>query len=308
MRVSRLVGFRVGEPPLPRLAALLVLLLGTVVPAQPAPASRERQERRISLPDSASEPVPELHVAAGAVTLLLFDAPLDRASVELEGRERFRLVDVGERILALEPAADLGPGERLGLRVRYFDGARPEQAVFVLVTHPSEVDARIQLFRRAQSIPALHAELAEVRAELAALRARSEVSSPADLALAGLLDAKGVSARRIFRRPEQEMQSSLDFVSGFSLRASLWGVVSVEVENHGKTPWTPTEARLTSSAGSVPVQVLGVRMKQPRIGPGEVGTVVVETEGAAWKWGTLFRLELVDATGARPLLIPSVAL
>ncbi|RKG62758.1 DUF2381 family protein [Corallococcus sp. AB011P] len=283
-------------------------MLGTAVPAQPAPSSRERQERRLALPDGPSEPVPELHVAAGAVTLLLFDAPLDRASVELEGRERFRLVDVGERILALEPAADLGPGERLGLRVRYSDGARPEQAVFVLVTQPAAFDGRVQVFRRAQSIPALQAELAEVRAEIAALRARSEVSSPAGLALAGLLDENGVVARKIEPQLRQEGQSSLRVMGGFILRAPAWGLVSVQVMNLGKAPWAPTEAHLTNSTGGVQVPVLGVRMKQPRIGPGEVGTVVVATEAPTWNVGTLFRLELVDEAGTRHLLLPRVAL
>ncbi|WP_253895633.1 DUF2381 family protein [Corallococcus exercitus] len=293
---------------MPRLAALLVLLLATAALAQPATASRERQERRVSLPDSASEPVPEIRVAVGAVTLLLFDAPLDRASVELGGRERFLFVDVGERMLALEPAADLGPGERLGLRVTFSDGARPEQAVFVLVTQPAAFDARVQVFRRAQSIPALQAELAEVRAELAALRARGDASSPAALALAGLLDEKGVAARRIGVQPEAQMQSSLQVVDGVSFRATAWAVVSMNVKNYGKTPWTPTEARLTHSTGGAQVLVLGVRMRQPQIGPGEVGTVVVETEKPDWERGTLFRLELADATGTRSFLVLPVAL
>ncbi|WP_223645552.1 DUF2381 family protein [Corallococcus sp. EGB] len=300
---------------MPRLAALLVLLLGTAAPAQPAPASRERQERRIALPDSPSDPVPELHVAAGAVTLLLFDASLDRASVELEGRERFRLVDVGERSLLFEPAIDLGAGERLGLRVRFSDGARPEHAVFMLVTHPSEVDARVQVFRRAQSIGALQAELAAVRAqlkakdaELAALRERSEVHSPAGLTLEGLLDEGGVSSSKVEAQSKQEARSSLHVVDGFSLRAPSWGVVSVDVKNSGRTHWMPTEARLTSSTGGVQVQVLGVRMKQPQIGPGEVGTVVVETDVVSWKAGTVFLLELMDSSGARRVLVPRVVL
>ncbi|MFB1482803.1 DUF2381 family protein [Corallococcus sp. RDP092CA] len=293
---------------MPRLAALLVLLLGTAVPAQPAPASRERQERRISLPDSASEPLPELRVAAGALTVLAFDAPLDRASVELEGRERFRFIDVGERMLALEPATDLRSGEQLGLRIRFADGARPEQAVFVLVTQPVAFDGRVQIFRRAQSIPALQAELAEVRAELASLRGRSEVASPAGLALAGLLDEDGVVARKLELQLRQEGQSSLRVMGGFILRAPAWGLVSVDVMNSGKTPWAPTEARLTHSTGGVQVPVLGVRMKQPRIGPGEVGTILVEATSATWKAGTVFLLELMDETGTRRLLVPRVVL
>ncbi|NOK23016.1 DUF2381 family protein [Corallococcus carmarthensis] len=290
------------------------MLLFTAAQAQSASAVRERRDRRVVLP-RPGEPVLEVPVAAGILTTLVLDSALDRNSVELEGRTRFKLVDVGERAINLEPVMELGAGEHLMLRVRFADGAFPEHAVFALVSHPAVVDTRVEVSRHPLAPEALQAELSEVRAqlaakeaELAALRARGDASSPAALALAGLLDADGVSARRVAQQPEKEMQSSLRVMDGFSFRATAWAVVSVNVMNAGKTPWTPTEARLTHSTGGAQVPVLSVRMKQPQIGPGEVGTVVVETEGAAWKRGTLFRLELVDATGARPLLVPPVAL
>ncbi|RKH94015.1 DUF2381 family protein [Corallococcus sp. AB038B] len=290
------------------------LLLFTAAQAQSASSVRERRDRRVVLP-RPGEPVLEVPVAAGILTTLVLDSALDRASVELEGRTRFKLVDVGERAINLEPVMELGAGEHLMLRVRFADGAFPEHAVFALVSHPAVVDTRVEASRRPLAPEALQAELSEVRAqlaakdaELAALRARGDASSPSALALAGLLDEAGVSARKVDDQPKKEMQSSLRVMAGFSLRASAWGVVSVAVKNYGKTPWTPTEARLTRSTGGVTVQVLGVHMKQPRIGPGEVGTVVVETEDPAWDRGTLFRLELVDSTGTRPLLVPSVAL
>lgn len=290
------------------------LLLFTAAQAQSASSVRERRDRRVVLP-RPGEPVLEVPVAAGILTTLVLDSALDRNSVELEGRTRFKLVDVGERAINLEPVMELGAGEHLMLRVRFADGAFPEHAVFALVSHPAVVDTRVEVSRHPLAPEALQAELSEVRAqlkakeaELAALRARGDASSPAALALAGLLDVGGVSARRVDLQPKKEMQSSLRVMDGFSLRASAWGMVSVEVKNYGKTPWTPTEARLTSSTGGVTVQVLGVHMKQPRIEPGEVGTVVVETEKPAWDAGMLFRLELVDATGTRPLLVSSVAL
>ncbi|CAM4482680.1 DUF2381 family protein [Corallococcus exiguus] len=290
------------------------LLLFTAAQAQSASAVRERRDRRVVLP-RPGEPVLEVPVAAGILTTLVLDSALDRASVDLEGRTRFKLVDVGERAINLEPVMELGAGEHLMLRVRFADGSFPEHAVFALVSHPAVVDTRVEVSRRPLAPEALQAELSEVRAqlaakeaELAALRARGDASSPAALTLAGLFDEYGVSARKVDGQPKKEMQSSLYIVDGFSLRASAWGVVSVEVKNYGKTPWTPTEARLTRSTGGVTVQVLGVHMKQPRIGPGEVGTVVVETEETAWERGTLLRLELVDSTGTRPLLVPSVAL
>ncbi|NRD52427.1 DUF2381 family protein [Corallococcus sp. AB030] len=290
------------------------LLLFTAAQAQSASPVRERRDRRVALP-RPGEPVLEVPVAAGILTTLVLDSALDRNSVELEGRARFQFVDVGERSINLKPTMEPGAGERLMLRVRFTDGASPEHAVFALVSRPSEVDSHVEVSRRPLAPEALQAELSEVRAQLAAkdaeiatLRARGDAGSPAALALAGLLDEKGVSARRVAQQPEAEMQSSLRVMDGFSLRATAWAVVSLEVKNHGKAPWTPTEARLTRSTGGVPVRVLGVHMKQPRIGPGEVGTVVVEAEDPAWDAGALFRLELVDATGTRPLLVPSVAL
>lgn len=300
---------------MPRLATLLFLLLGTVVPAQTVPGARERQDRRVALTGTAAEPVPVLRVAGGVLTALVFEAPLERGSLELEGRERFRLVDVGERSILLELVTDLAPGERLGLRVRFTEGERAEPVVLLLVTHSSEVDARVRLFRRALSVPALQAELAEVRAqlkaqgaELAELRARGADASPTRLALAGLLGAGGIAGRsfRADALKRESLAGVLDLVDGFTLRAEAWSLVSVTVRNNTQEPWTPVEARLTGAGAEERTRVLRGHTTQPRIGPGEEAVVVVETEAPTWKRGTVFTLELVDASGARRLLIPRV--
>ena len=65
-------------------------------------------------------------MAAKVTTYLRFDAPIDRASVEVEGRAtRFKLVDPAEYTLALEVAVEPGPEEKLGVRVRYKDAGTP---------------------------------------------------------------------------------------------------------------------------------------------------------------------------------------
>ncbi|RKH45148.1 DUF2381 family protein [Corallococcus sicarius] len=300
---------------MPRLAAIVFLLLGAAVPAQPAPVPREPQERRVVLPDSATGAVPELRVAAGVVTLLLFDTPLDRGSVELEGRARFQFVDTGERMLALVPATDLRTGEQLGLRVRFADGASPDSAVFVLVSQPSVVDARVRVFRRAQSLAVLQAELAEARAqleaqrvELARLRSSGEAGGPAGFALAGLLDSSGVRALDAVVDSSTQVASALGVQAALSFRAGLWGAVSITVRNDGREPWTPLEARLTGPGKGARTRVLGVHMSQSRVGPGEVGVVAVDVGAPTWKKGTVFSLELVDASGARRLVFPRVVL
>jgi uncharacterized protein (TIGR02268 family) len=101
----------------------------------------------------------EIRVAAGIATTLVFNAAIDRASVEVEGqRTRFRLVDVGERTLFLEPLVPPGDGERLGVRVRYKDGASPASAVFALVSHPTVVDTRVDVARVQPTPEALAAD------------------------------------------------------------------------------------------------------------------------------------------------------
>ncbi|WP_395848338.1 DUF2381 family protein [Cystobacter fuscus] len=132
----------------------------------PAPPARERQERQVVVSSSPDEPVPEVRVAAGIATTLVFNVPIDRASVEVEGqRTRFRLVDVGERTLFLKPLVPPGDGERLGVRVRYKDGVSPAFAVFALVSHPTVVDTRVDVARIQRSPEVLEAELAQCSRE-----------------------------------------------------------------------------------------------------------------------------------------------
>jgi hypothetical protein len=54
-----------------------------------------------------------------------------RESVEVEGRARFAVVDVGDRSVTLSPAVPLRPGERLALRLTYREGF-PSSVVFLL--------------------------------------------------------------------------------------------------------------------------------------------------------------------------------
>jgi len=302
-----------GESALLRPVAILTVLLGLTASAQPPSAARERQERRVALSSGPSDPVPELRVAAGVLTALVFDSPLDRSSVELEGRERFRIVDVGERIVALEPLVDLGPGERLGLRVRFVGGAAQERGVMTLVSHASEVDTRVEVFHRRDSVELLQADLADMRArlkaqteELQTLRALRDSSGPVGLFVSGMLDHRGVTAERILTGSKRANGESLTLVNGTSFRAANWAFIGVTVRNDGKKPWAPGTARIVSARGGTEVGVLAVRSSLPRIAPGEVGLVLIETEVPSWKSGEACLLELLDSEGTSLMTISSM--
>lgn len=265
---------------------------------QSQPVARERQERQVIIPSSSSEPVPEVRVAADIATTLVFDTPIDRASVEVEGqRTRFRLVDVGERTLFLEPLVVPGDGERLGVRVRYKDGASPAYAVLALVSHPTEVDTRVDIARMQRSPAALEAALA-----------RCEAGEPANLVLSGRLDRDGVRARRITLSLDSQVQAGMKLEEGTGYRAGTWALATIRVHNlPGRQPWTAGEARLTRANGT-PVRVVSVRMDRPQLAPGDVGLVVVETEVPYWTAGEVFRFELREKGGGRHLVIGAVEL
>ncbi|TQF09184.1 DUF2381 family protein [Myxococcus llanfairpwllgwyngyllgogerychwyrndrobwllllantysiliogogogochensis] len=301
-----------GESALLRPVAILSLLVGVAASAQPLPAPRERQERRVALSSGPAEPVPELRVAAGITTLLLFDAPLDRGSVELEGRERFRLVDVGERILALEPAVDLGPGERLGLRVRFAGSVTQDRGVFVLVSHTAQVDTRVEVFRRKDSVELLHAELMNTRAQLNAqaqelqtLRALRDSGGPVELIMSGALDDRvRVSRSKGAMKTGPEETLEIDGATGF--RAPEWAAISVKVRNTGKKSWAPTLARVVNSKSGQNLGVIRVRSALPRVEPEGAGLVVIETEVPPWPLGEVCRVDLLDNDGVVQVVVPRI--
>ncbi|MCY1075187.1 DUF2381 family protein [Archangium sp. miwbw1] len=287
------------------LLALLALSLGTPAAAQTQPPARERQERQVVLPSNPNESAPEARVAAGIATYFRFDAPLDKASLDLEGRPaRFRWVDVGERLIAVEPSVDLGAEEKLVVRVRYKDGASPAVAMLVLVSHPTLVDKEVEVVRRPRTVEALEATLADKEAELAALRA---LSGPAGLVFSGRLDPDGVQARRIMNAPAGA-RGGLNVAGGEGYRAGSWALAVVRVRNlPGQSPWMPGVARLTRADGTA-VKVRSVDMNKAQLAPGEEGLVAVEPEAPFWKVGEVFRLELLDKSGVRRLPILEVAL
>jgi uncharacterized protein (TIGR02268 family) len=285
---------------------LLVLAVGASAAAQPQPPAREQQHRQVVVPSGPNEPVPEVRVATNTLTIFRFGASIDRASVEVEGRTtRFRLVDVGDRTLILEMAVEPGDGEKLGVRVQYKDGATPAYATFVLVSHPTLVDKEVEVVRRPRTVEVLEAALAEKEAELAALRA---VSGPAGLVFSGRLNLNGVTARP-FELTSNGTLSGLKVAGGEGYRAGSWALAVVRVRNlPGQKPWEPAEARLTHAENGKRVKVRSVNMSKKELAPGEEGVVAVETEAPFWNAGEAFRLELLDKSGGRLLLIPAVKL
>ncbi|WP_181791499.1 DUF2381 family protein [Myxococcus llanfairpwllgwyngyllgogerychwyrndrobwllllantysiliogogogochensis] len=301
---------------LARLALPLVFLMGlsATAQAQDALRGREMKRRRVSLTVATADKPVELHVAPDYLTALEFDSPIDRAAVALgDSGSRLALFEVTARSILLKPAMDLGPGRGVELTVPFADGSAPARVVFSLVTHPSDVDAQVMVSRLPRTAEAIQAELDEVRAacsakdaELEALRARTVASGPAGMIFAGLLDVKGVQGALVdFAATPGAMGLATEEVLAYW--SESWAALAVRVRNTGSQPWTPAEARLSGVASGERINVLAVRMREPRVEPGKSALVVVETRAPSWPEGAVLRLELRDSDGGRRLLIPRIS-
>lgn len=298
---------------LARLALPIVLLTGFTATAQPQEAlrGREMKRRRVSLSVATADKPVELHVAPDYLTALEFDSAVDRNAVVLEDSGgRLALFEVNGRSVVLKPALELGPGRSVELTIPFADGAAPSRVVFSLVTRPSEVDTQVMVTRLPRTAEAIQAELDEVRAacsakdaELEALRVRTVASGPAGMIFAGLLTERGVRTGT----PERLLSQGDGHLVPWDVvtySANSWGALALRVRNIGSNPWTPVEARLFVVASGERINVLAVRMREPRIEPGGTALVVVETGVPNWPEGAALRLELRDSDGARRLLIP----
>jgi len=161
--------------------------------------------------------------------------------------------------------------------------------------------------RRPRTIEALEARLAQVEAELAALKSQCARSGLPQLAFSGLLDSKDVRATPFRGESAPGDKSGLVAGRGSGYRATRWAMVVVEVRNlPGQPDWVPSMARLTSATGT-PVKVRSVHLEKPRLQAGESTRVAVMVEPPS-STGRLFRLELVDTEGGRLLPITGVKL
>ncbi len=284
-------------------AFLLVLLSlsGSVAVAQAgSPLAREVKVRRVELPLVTSGVVPEVRAAAGYLTVLEFDSPLDCEALTVEGREsRFALLECNTRTLVLRPAVELAPGERLLLRVGFADGQLPAKAVLALVAHPTEVDGQVQVVRQPLSQEAL-------QAHLEAALARCEAGGLAKVVLSGAVDEHGVTVGRITGRLHGNGLEQEPFSTPRAYRSGKLLVVAVQLRlPAGSSPWLPGEARLLDSTGSV-VGRMPVWMDAAQLEPGQTRVIAVELDRRSVGTGKFFSLEVREKGGARGVLIERV--
>jgi uncharacterized protein (TIGR02268 family) len=275
------------------LLALSLLVAGAAV-AQPQPPARQRQDRRASLPATPAEPMLELYVAPGNLTLATFNASLDPASLVVD-RTRFKWAEVSDHFLMLEPFTDVS--ERLIVQVGFKDRALPAKAVISVISKVDVMDGRVEVDRRANTPEALLAALAQKEAELEEFKARYTICGPAGLMLSGWLNEHtGPMTLDVIASAAEshglKVRAALGYLGQFSV------LLGVPVHNLHQKPWVLGQVRITDTTGA-PVKVLTVQMKPEHVAPGEEGLVVVEVQMPPWEADKTVTVELVGVSDQR---------
>lgn len=287
-----------------RLPLLTLLLAGVAAAQQQSPPPVLRQ-KSVTLPASAQDAI--VRVARGTLTTFTFDSALaSTKGLTLAGRDtHFERVLVEENTLTLKPKVELAPGERLVLTVRFADSAAPQEATFELVPGGREVDAQVEVVRRARSVDALEATLASTQAQLAALQALCGDGGPESAVLAGWL-TQDIRVQHFNAKVPPGNASGLRVEYGVGYRAGKWALAVIQLRNGpGAQRWALGEVRLTSARGA-PVKVLSARVSRPQLAAGEEGLLLVRTEPPWWELGEELRLELKDREGRRLLPLSGV--
>lgn len=273
-----------------RLALMFVLAGGTAAHADASAASRVLRERSVTVPSTPSGQSPVIHVAEGSPTLFLFSSPIQRKSLTFD-ESKIRVLDAGERSIIVQPMANLTDGERQEIGVFFADGQAPVRATFVLMTHPGEVDSRIDVQRSEPSNVACQPS------------AQAPAPKPEDFVLLGYLDKRGVTTT--IGNGVKDAAQGLSSPATVAFRGTGWILMDVVIKNGRNHPaWTPQEATFLGRDG-IPLRARLVARPPGAIPAGKERQVLAVVEVPETKSDLVFTLEVVG-DGGRRLTIPDV--
>lgn len=287
---------------------LWIHLVGAAALAQPSSESL-LPVRRLTL--AGSRDVPEVRLAPGRLTTLLFDAPLEVNALRQVGRTwGFERVEVAERALVLLPQSGKAVAARIPLTVRFADGQPEAGLPLVLVVGSGEAEARVEVARgllpgseeRAESQAAGGAQAPEGAAPLA------KESGLMGLISTGLLGEQGIRAIRV--KPDDWAPQ------GMTVRETrvyvATGRMALEVTlflERGELPWAPGEAivDLGQSERAAPRAVARL-LEGAVLRPGDTARLVVEWEAPTGQKMPRCRLSVSEQGGERAFQVNALLL
>lgn len=226
-------------------------------------------------------------------TTLVFKAPLARESVELEQRESFRRLEVGEHSISLVPSANLKPDARLRLAVRFVEGTEPMGALFQLLVTSSRGEQRIEI---AGLLPSCEGCANQLQAASAGSDGDGLLTG---LLVSGKMDERGIRTRDVVPGPQDE--SPVKVLQATSFRSVDRVALRLEIQIPGDAPWRMEGAVLQHGG-----EVLPLKSWPPTaLPPGRATLILEKAAGGGELMGNYF-LEVREAGGNRALFIRRV--
>ncbi|HZH16460.1 MAG TPA: DUF2381 family protein [Archangium sp.] len=270
-----------------RATVTALLSVATVAQAQQL-VVRVRREQQLVLAQMPAGSEPELRVAPGIPTLVRFDAELVHAEVKREGAGRSVSVDPAGHSFLIEAQRELDAGEKLPLEVVLAQGQTRTRLVFQLVSHPGEVDARVDVELRPRS--------ARSESGPDAVSPGRQVGPFSQMVFSGVMGESGVTPR-VF--PGTAIGNGVFATNPREYRAERGRALVFHVYNPvGARPWLAADVVQLPLAGARREggALWMVSMAGP-IEPGGSGRLVVESAEAGA--GAPVRLEVREEGGSR---------
>jgi uncharacterized protein (TIGR02268 family) len=278
--------------PLYLAAATVLLTCATLAGAQQPPVARVRREQQLVLARVPAGGELELRVAPGITTVVRFDAEVSHIEVKREGLGHLVWWDVAGQSLLMEPRRELASVGPLPLEVVLAQGPSRTRLVFQLVSHPGEVDTRVDVELRPRSARSEDEPVHEAP--------RREGGPFSRLVFSGVMGQLGVTGGMFQGRVAG---SGVTAERAWDYRAERGRAITFLVHNpEGGRPWVASEVVHLSRAGEVS-EGGGrwmVGMEGP-IAPGATGLLVVETVGEGA--GAPVLLEVREEGGGRSVRV-----
>ena len=277
----------------------------------PASNSKDRQpaNRTLTLTDDNRNFVPELRVAPGVPTTLLFGVNVDKTGTRLADADGVMyplLVQANTAILA--PKNELAPGTAIPLSVTLADGTLLS---FVLRPAATQVDFQVTVeakFTRdnaPESVDALKQEIAQLQARIDEMQSNSGTAAVAHVAHLVLAQEPGSANARTFeahRVHSRDKQARLLVEANYVYRLFSKSYLMLSVENRDPSRvWVfdRAEVHLKSGSQDVSVPVDAAECDIKNLPPEETAKIVVVFDTPPQSSGQTLQISLFERGGAR---------
>jgi hypothetical protein len=259
-------------------AGLIAALALAASAAPGAAVARELRRRPLVLDDSSVNALPEIHVAAGAATVLTFNQELDKEAVAV-GAVRSYFYEIGQRgdrTVIMAPKAELKAP--ISIIVNFKDGSAVTfKAVSVPANYDAQVDVTMKLRAQApvESVGALKTRIAALQGELDVCQAGDSAATKLATLLIGGGNA-GVFERRELHSGDKTNRLLVEARMLYRMLGLTYVMLRVDNRDPDRTwSFSRAEVRAKTRGTTSDVPVKAASSDKALLGPGEDGVVVV---------------------------------